>query len=251
MSRFSFLESAELSDVGQRRSANEDAILSLPDAGVYCVADGVGGAEGGAAASRDVVDALQGAFNAGNHKDPPLSLAAKALQVSEAVNQASHKIKNRSEERQYAGSGTTVVTFIFDEANPNHALALHAGDSCIYRLRQGELAQLTRNHTYAESMGLEDHEILHPRLKCLITRAVGVHHTVSLEKTPITVKPGDLYVVCSDGLYGMLSNEELTKLLNRGRDDALDLLANNLVREANKAGGLDNISVILVAVKGD
>jgi len=247
---FDYLDSAELTDVGRRRKNNEDALLRLPGAGVFCVADGMGGVQGGAIASQAAVDALREAFT--DSAEAPFALTAKASArlIARALNSASRWIKERADERGFAGSGSTAVVLAFDRITPSQALVLHAGDSRAYRYRADTLAQLSADHSVAAAAGLADDRDLPAIFRGVITRAVGLEATVELEETALDVQPDDLFLLCSDGLTKMVPDKLIQKLLNQNADGPLDALAQALVNEALQAGGEDNVSVILVRAAG-
>ena len=243
---FSYLTSAELTDVGHRRKNNEDALARLPEEGVFCVADGMGGVQGGAVASQAAVDALREAFT--DSPDAPFALTAKASArlIARALNTASQWIKDRADERGLTGSGSTAVVLAFDRIIPTRALVLHAGDSRAYRYREDTLVQLSADHSVAAAAGLADERDLPAMFRGVITRAVGLEPTVELEETAVDVQPNDLFLLCSDGLSKMVSDRLIQKLLQKHASDPLDALARLLVDEALQAGGEDNVSVLLV-----
>jgi len=150
---------------------------------------------------------------------------------------------------QYAGMGTTLVVAVFRE---NRLLVGHVGDSRAYRLRAGRLQQITRDHSLLQEQ--IDAGLITPEQaafsanKNLVTRAVGVEDTVLLETHQHEVLPGDLYLMCSDGLSDMLDDASIAQLLQTS--DSLDQTARALIDGANDAGGKDNISVILVRASG-
>jgi PPM family protein phosphatase len=152
---------------------------------------------------------------------------------------------------QYAGMGTTLVVAVFREGR---LLLGHVGDSRCYRLRAAQLQQITRDHSLLQEQ--IDAGLITPEQaavssnKNLVTRAVGVEDTVLLETHQHEVQPGDLYLMCSDGLSDMLADAELQQLLLAGEGQALDATAQVLIDAANEAGGRDNISVILVRASG-
>ncbi len=243
-----YLASAEVTDVGRKRRNNEDAVLRVPEAGVFCVADGMGGVQGGEVASKATVDALRDAFTASPDAPFAVTAAAAARLASRAVNRASQWIKARSEERGLSGTGSTVVMLLFDRVMPEQARVLHAGDSRAYRYRQGKLQQLSADHSVAAAAGLADDKDLPAMFRGVITRAVGLEETVLLEETLADVAAGDLFLLCSDGLTKMVPDKTLSKLLRKHTADAPEALARLLVGEALKAGGDDNVSVVLVRV---
>ncbi len=245
---FTYLASAELTDVGRRRKNNEDAVLRLPAQGVFCVADGMGGVQGGEVASKATVDALRQTFTDSPDAPYAVTATASARLIARSLNRASQWIKVHSEERGLAGAGSTVVAIAFDQVNPSTALILHAGDSRAYRLRADKLVQLSADHSVAAAAGLPDDKDLPAMFRGVITRAVGLENTVTLEETPTDVQAGDLFLLCSDGLSKMVSDKHLQKLLHKHLGDGPHALAQILVDEALKAGGEDNVSVVLVRV---
>jgi protein phosphatase len=140
--------------------------------------------------------------------------------------------------------GTTVIALVFDPALPGRAIALHAGDSRLYRFRSKVLEPLTIDHSAANTLGVTELEDLPVNMRGMITRAVGVREEVELEETELVVLPGDLFLLCSDGFYNMVSAPEAAPVFLRERQN-LDPLALHLVEMANEAGGYDNISVLL------
>ncbi|MBU4199449.1 MAG: protein phosphatase 2C domain-containing protein [Verrucomicrobia bacterium] len=237
---FSHLTSAALSDVGRKRKGNEDSILSLPEAGMFCVADGMGGAAGGELASLWTVEAIQHAFKTG------ASSPRKTALVRDALNEASWRIKAMAEEQGIIGAGTTAVVLFFDDYQPDQATVLHAGDSRAYRIRDGILECLTTDHSLAASVGLPHDSFLPTMFRGVITRAIGLEDTVELDEAVVQVKTGDCFLLCSDGLTKMLSDGDIQNLIHTTSTQDLSRFAATLVDEANRAGGEDNISIILV-----
>ena len=248
---FAYLSSAELTDVGRRRKNNEDSLVRLPESGVFCVADGMGGVQGGEVASKAVVDALKETFTTAPDLPFAVTASASARLVARAINRASQWIKARSDERGMAGTGSTAVVLVFDRAWPSRALVLHAGDSRAYRYRADKLVQLSADHSVAAAAGLPDDKNLPAMFRGVITRAVGLENAVVLEETATDVMAGDLFLLCSDGLNKMVSDKLLQKLLKKHRDGDLAAAARALVDEALKAGGEDNVSAVLVRVAAE
>lgn len=245
---FAYLASADLTDVGRLRKNNEDSVLRLPEQGVFCVADGMGGAQGGEMASRATVASLNEMF--AKSLDAPFAVTAKssARLVVRALNRASQWIKARAGERGMSGTGSTALVLVFDKVTPSQAMVLHAGDSRAYRFRADKLVQLSADHSIAAAAGLRNEKKLPVMFRGVITRAVGLEDTVLLEETPADVAAGDLFLLCSDGLTKMLSDRQIHKLLWKNRKDDVQALAQKLIDEALKAGGEDNVSVVLVSV---
>ncbi len=245
---FPYLTAVVLSDIGCRRENNEDAVLSLPQCGVFAVADGMGGAAAGEVASRFTVEAIRDAFT--RSPDAPFALTAEssARLLVRAVNDASQAIKAYAAAHSLAGPGTTVVVLAFDRATPARACVLHAGDSRAYRFRDGLLSQLTADHSLAAAAGVTEEERLPMRFRGVITRAVGLAPDVELERTALAVRPNDLYLLCTDGLSKMVPDPQLAALLTRESGRPLEELAQLLIDHALHAGGEDNVSVLLVRV---
>ena len=243
---FSHLKYAARSDVGRRRSNNEDSYGVFPESGMFCVADGMGGGDDGEVASAATVQAV--AHLAEGMKDPPdeaypAQVVADSLSV--AVDAASRWIYCRAQERKLNGCGSTFVGVCFDPVSPGSAIALHAGDSRLYRFRDGELRQITRDHSAAELIGSSDEEI-NPLFRGMIMRAVGVHPKVEIERTLFPVAEGDRILICSDGLTRMVPDGGIADILS-GRQDADDAV-HALIDAANAAGGIDNVTVVVVDV---
>ena len=245
---FTYLTSAALSDVGRRRKNNEDSLVRFPGQGVFCVADGMGGAQGGEIASKAVVDALQAIFTESQDAPFAVTAASSARLTARALNRASQWIKAYADERGLTGCGSTAVVLVFDRVTPSRACVLHAGDSRAYLYRAGKLVQLSTDHSVAAAAGLSDETTLPAMFRGVITRAVGLDNTVLLEETPCEVQADDLFLLCSDGLSKMVSDKHLQKVLHKHRAAPLETLTQTLVDEALKAGGEDNVSVILVRV---
>lgn len=239
---FAHLDVAALTDVGRKRKNNEDAFVVIHGHGVYCVADGMGGAEDGEVASNRTVEQLRETFAEFPEARPP-SLEAKAAWTRHAVDAASSWICNRSAERGKSGTGTTFVCAVLDPANPGNALALHAGDSRLYVLAKGRLRQVTRDHSFANEAGVKDEKSLNPEFRNVILRAVGLTRRVELEATPFQLEAGGMLLVCSDGLTRMVNDDDIEKMMRdaKSADDA----AKALVSEALRAGGKDNVTVVV------
>jgi PPM family protein phosphatase len=245
---FSHLSVGAVTDVGVRRKNNEDAIIALPQHGVFCVADGMGGAQGGEVASQAAVTCLKNAFDGLASPDAVASAAGKARIIDRALNEASHWIKRRSDKKGIKGAGTTAVVLAFDGRHPDKGMVVHAGDSRAYRFREDALVQLSRDHTVAEAAGIKDDSKLPSMFKGVVTRAVGVNAKVELEVTPTDVKVGDVFLLASDGLDKLVPDEDIAGFLREGRGGDLQALAQQLVDVTNKRGGVDNVSVVLVRV---
>ena len=245
-----YFESVEVSDLGRQRKNNEDACLRIPDRGIYCVADGMGGQAGGDLASEAITTTLQEVFaKAGPEEDSTLS--RRIALFRKAANQASKWIKNFADEKVIGQMGSTLVALVIDPRNPARAVGLHAGDSRLYRYRKGELKLLTSDHSAVAAIAAKlgrDPASIPAKYQNELLRCVGLNESVELEKTPVDVVSGDLFLICSDGLTRMLPDKTIAKILKRGVQDSISTVAQTLINGANEAGGRDNITVVLVKV---
>ena len=235
------LRSAASTHVGMRRQANEDRYAIVPELGLYLVADGMGGHKAGQVASHlaaegaiRAIDALQGAS---------VSLAER---LRHAVACANREIFTAAQAKpELSGMGTTFVGMLF--GGERLALA-HVGDSRAYLLRQGRLRGLTDDHSIVGEL-LRRHEISeedaaqHPH-RHVLTRALGVRPRTEPDLAEMTPQEGDVFVLCSDGLTGHVEDDEIAERL--ANEDDLEAAAAGLVDAANRAGGQDNITVLLV-----
>jgi protein phosphatase len=200
-----------------------------------------------AAAGRSTSSGGSGAVPAGSAADERLARHSRLLKM--AVHRAHDNVLTAiSKDGSLHGMGTTVVSLLL--SGPTAAVA-HVGDSRAYRLRSGRLDQLTQDHTWVHEQvvaGLLSQEQArsHP-LKNVVTRALGGESDVLVDVREVQVQPGDLYLLCSDGLTGMLSDGDIRERLGSGRN--LHEICRGLVNEANARGGLDNVTVVLLAVE--
>ncbi|HET9822562.1 MAG TPA: Stp1/IreP family PP2C-type Ser/Thr phosphatase [Burkholderiaceae bacterium] len=238
-------------DTGRARSNNEDSVtLDEPNA-LVVLADGMGGYNAGEVASGMATGFIKselGRWLQEVGSDATDAEVRRAMDI--CVDNANRAIFNAANANpQYAGMGTTLVVAVF---RGTRALIGHVGDSRCYRLRGGRLTQLTRDHSLLQEQidaGLiTPEQASYSANKNLVTRAVGVEDTVLLEIHQHEVHPGDLYLMCSDGLSDMLPDETLGQLMQGV--DALEEMGHALIEAANEAGGKDNIAVILVRAPG-
>jgi len=239
------LEVAYLSDVGAVRSENQDACAELQNgsgARLLVVADGMGGHRGGATASRLAVETLAQVFRAGGLAGPDL-LREGFVRANERVCMAAQS------DAELTGMGTTAVALLFEPAAG--VWVAHVGDSRAYRMRDGVLQQLTRDHsTVAElvSRGLisEAEAADHPR-RNEILRSLGVSPQVEVDIAAVDVRADDQFILCSDGLSGVVAAEQIAAVLSRTPPhEAVRLL----VEGANANGGPDNVTVMIAAMPG-
>ena len=269
---------AGLTDVGRKRAGNEDNLLMLGDVGLFLVADGMGGHAGGEIASQMLVDTVREvvAQISGGDEDITWPDLAREMELDKetpsmvrlacsAITHGSFRVWERSQSDLHLKEmGTTVVCLVL---TPGTAHTVHAGDSRCYRLRGKELTCLTTDHSmYAEyvrgcrARGEEPAPAEDFMYRNVILRAAGLKPTVKLELNKHQAEPGDLFLLCSDGLTGELSDTTIRRTLLahlhdadartrelRSRFDA-DACVRDLVRKANAHGGKDNITCIVVQV---
>jgi protein phosphatase len=230
------VEQHSLTDVGRQRNANEDALFEAADAGLFAVADGMGGARAGEVAAKAAVDELAALDRADGVGERELAAC---------VEQANRHIHDLSRgDDALAGMGTTMTTIAVGDGEI--AIA-HVGDSRAYRFRDGELERITHDHSLVDEMVRagrltpEEAEV-HPQ-RSIITRALGPEPQVEVERMTYPARSGDVYMICSDGLTTMVPEDAVAAIL-RARS-SLRQVAEELVRAANEAGGRDNITVVL------
>ncbi len=241
------VELASRSDVGRVRAANEDSCDTFQRADgarLLVVADGMGGHKGGATASRTAVAAISEIFDHDTSND----LEGVIRRAIAAANSRVYEMAQ--EDRELEGMGTTVVAFLLDARH--RGTVAHVGDSRAYRYRQGRLEALTTDHSVVAEMlhrGLisADEAAIHPR-RNEILRSVGVQSRVDVETAAVEIAPGDRIVLCSDGLSGIVSDEEIAAVVqSETPGTAVDVL----IRMANERGGPDNITVQVLSIPVD
>ena len=248
------IEAFGRTDVGRRRKVNEDAFLVAPDAHLYAVCDGMGGHNAGEVASKMAIETL-GAFveRSGVEKEITwpwgldANLSFDANRIKTAIRLANAEVFQSADSREeLAGMGTTVVAGIVAD----DVLTLgSAGDSRCYLIRGGEMQQLTKDDSWVsaalgEGILNSDDVERHP-LRNVITKAVGARDSIDLDVIEHTLQPGDVAMLCSDGLHGMVSDNDISRLLVSSLD-SLEAATSRLVDAANEAGGRDNVTVLLL-----
>jgi PPM family protein phosphatase len=228
------IEQAGRTDVGRQRSANEDSLVVGPP--LFAVADGMGGAKAGEVASAVAVDAVEGA------QESSEPIEAQLANIVRDANRRIYDLAVADESRRGMGTTLTLAKLHGDEVS-----LAHVGDSRAYRLRGGELEQLTRDHSLVaelERSGQITPEAAehHPQ-RSIITRALGPEPDVEVDTYTLAGREGDVFLICSDGLTSMISDDEVASILRSA--GSLDEAADELVRAANQSGGKDNITVIL------
>jgi serine/threonine protein phosphatase PrpC len=234
-----------LSDVGLTRAHNEDYFEIDPLHKLYVVADGMGGHSHGEVASQLAVTSIREFIAKSADRDttwpfgmePDLAHHSNLLKM--AVRMAhDHVLRAISKDGSLYGTGTT-------------AAVAHVGDSRAYRLRDGRLEQITQDHTWVNEQVVagflsKEQARTHP-LKNVVTRALGGESDVLVDVREMEVRPGDLFLLCSDGLTGMLSDSDIRDRLASGR--SLHEICRTLINDSNARGGIDNITVVLLAIE--
>jgi serine/threonine protein phosphatase PrpC len=244
------------SNVGMKRAHNEDSFYLPESERLAIVADGMGGHASGEVASRMAVETISGFFKA-TQEEQQLTWPFKmdkghrydVNRMVTAIKLANLKIHEQAQkDPRCHGMGTTVVSALFvDDA----LVVGHVGDSRLYRRRDGVFEQITEDHSllndYIKMKHLSPDEIAAFPHKNVIVRALGMKDTVQVDVHLDTPRLGDVYLICSDGLSGMIKDEELAEIAMSDRD--LDVVCERLITTANKNGGLDNITVVAVRLE--
>lgn len=239
-------------DKGRVRRSNEDSIGIDPTLRLVVLADGMGGYNAGEVASAIAVKTVRDSLKNTLPLLPPGSVdkATGLSQASSLLRQAIINANTRilelsTSKPQYRGMGTTVVAAVF---HIDRVSIAHVGDSRAYRLRNHRLEQLTVDHSLNQELlcqgELSAEEVKNLGQRHVVTRALGVDHRIDVDVMEDIVKPEDVFLFCSDGLYEMISIDEMTEVLT-GCAPAWDSAAKNLVAAANAQGGKDNISVVV------
>lgn len=254
------LRGCGMTDVGQARSRNEDGLILVPHEGLYIVADGMGGHVGGQLASRLAVSHVteylcvkkkQPGFESPYGNDPARTPHANALASS--IQYANERIyveacKNPENE----GMGTTITTLLDPGPRSESLVLAHVGDSRIYRFRNGALNQLTQDHSLLNHLlntgKLKPEEADDFPNKNVIFRALGLKDYVEVETQVVKKKDGDLFLMCSDGLTDLVEDWIISEVL-AGSEHNLPEACKTLIELANRNGGTDNITIMLVYVE--
>ncbi len=229
----------EATDVGRVRDHNEDGYLVDDGLGLVAVADGMGGHRGGEVASATAIEALHASF-------------AQHGGLRDAVIAANDAVLDRAKgDESLRGMGTTLTAGVLGDDGT--LLIGHVGDSRAYHLRDGALSRVTTDHSLVEELIAageltEDEAERDPR-RSMITRAIGLDSNLVVDLIPVVLVPGDRVMMCSDGLTTMVSERAIAEVLVQQSDPAI--AAQRLVDAANDAGGIDNITVLVLDAAGD
>jgi PPM family protein phosphatase len=233
-------EHASKTDVGRQRHSNEDNLYDQPP--LFAVADGMGGAQAGEVASEMAINEFVEERDAGTSAEQQLEQIALA---------ANRKIFEMAQsDSRHAGMGTTLTAAMVDG---QHVAVGHVGDSRLYLYRDGAIERMTRDHSLVEEFVRQgkltpEQAEKHPQ-RSVITRALGPEHSVEVDTFRIPARAGDVFLLCSDGLSGMVSDADMASILGEGRE--LAGTAASLVDAANANGGRDNITAVLFKVEED
>jgi protein phosphatase len=247
---------AARTDVGRKRPGNEDSFCVAPGLGLFVVADGMGGHAAGEVASRLAVETIQewmakyrGGTDSAEVGEPVATYSREANFLLTSIRRANRIIFDAAQSRpEYAGMGTTVVAVL---GLDGQVVLAHVGDSRIYRIRDDQMVQLSRDHSLVREqvdLGLlsaEEAQVAPHRH--LITRALGLKESVDVDLTEQPALPGDLLLLCSDGLSDLLEDEEMLAIIREHAHD-LEEACQALVDRANAKGGDDNITAVLIGV---
>jgi PPM family protein phosphatase len=248
------LQAIGRTDVGRRRKLNEDSFLVAPEPNLYAVCDGMGGHNAGEVASQMAIETLA-SFIEKSHREKEITwpygldvnLSFDGNRLKTAIKLANKKVFRAADNREeYTGMGTTIVAAIVSQ---NLMTIGSAGDSRCYLLREGVLTQLTRDDSWVSAaLGegiLSSEEVERHPLRNVITKAVGAKDTIELDVIEHKLAPGDVALLCSDGLHAMATDAEILAAL-KPMPDSLEEAAVRLVDLANEAGGKDNVTVVLL-----
>lgn len=233
-------DEACLTDVGRQRHTNEDSFYA--EAPVFAVADGMGGAQAGEVASAMAVEEF------GNGRDSSKPPEAQLADVHQAANRRIWEMAQTDQHR--AGMGTTLTAVMVGDTDVSVG---HVGDSRLYLLRDGSLERLTRDHSLVEEFVRQgkltpEQAERHPQ-RSVITRALGPESEVEVDTFTVPARHGDVYMLCSDGLSGMVRDDDIADIIGRGA--SLAEAARSLIDAANENGGRDNITVVLFRLEDD
>ena len=254
LSPLPMIEAYGRTDVGRRRKINEDSFLVSPETSLYAVCDGMGGHNAGEVASKMAIETIS-AFVERSAVEKEITwpwgldanVSFEANRLKTAIRLANARVYQAADNREeLTGMGTTVVAVL---VSPGLVTIGSAGDSRCYRVRDGELSQLTRDDSWVSAaLGegiLNSDDVEHHPLRNVITKAVGARDTIDLDVVEHELKPGDLLMLCSDGLHGMINDQEIKRLLVPV-PESLEEASARLIDAANEAGGRDNVSVVLL-----
>ncbi|WP_437731339.1 Stp1/IreP family PP2C-type Ser/Thr phosphatase [Sorangium sp. So ce1335] len=245
-----------MTDVGLQRDHNEDSYAVLSEYDLFIVADGMGGHRAGDVASKLATESIADFFRSTSREDATwpfhfdTSLSEEENRLQAGIRVANRQIFERSiRSRDCAGMGTTVVGALFSKKK-NRIYVGHVGDSRAYRVRKGSINQLTRDHSlfndYIMAMPELTEEQRAELPRNVITRALGMNDSVTVDLISDEPQPGDVYLLCSDGLSGMLSDDQILQIVSS--TDEVPEMCRRLIAKANENGGEDNITALVIRI---
>ena len=245
----------EITHTGMVRDHNEDAIGSDSDIGLLVLADGMGGYNAGEVASGIAVQTVTELATEGAHReerddrDPTTGMLRQTIVLRDAISRANKIIYQTAQSQTHCeGMGTTLVAAMFYD---NKISIAHVGDSRAYRLRDGKFEQITLDHSLLQELVdrgfYSEEEAQRSTNRNYVTRALGVEPTVEVEVNEYDVLPGDVYLLCSDGLSDMVEDEDIHLTISTF-NASLDVVGQQLVQLANDHGGRDNISIMMAQI---
>jgi len=250
-----------LTDVGLQREHNEDSFVVLKEYDLYVVADGMGGHRAGDVASKLATETISEFFRSTANDDVTwpfhfdANLSEEENRLLTGIRVANRQIFERStRSREYHGMGTTVVGAMFSPRKGRMYIG-HVGDSRCYRIRTGQIQLLTRDHSlfndYLLAMPDLTEEQRRELPKNVITRALGMQDQVAVDLQHDESQAGDVYVLCSDGLSGMVTDEEILAIVAGAHPNAMQEAPKKLIERANERGGEDNVTAVVIAIEDD
>jgi protein phosphatase len=248
--RFDYLKVVSFCDKGLLRDNNEDSFLILDSDGVFAVADGMGGGDAGELASQWVCEELDDVLQGTCGESPGL----RKYEVSSVVERVNARIREYAAKRGYSMMGTTLALMLFDPWDATKARICHIGDSRIYLIRNNELCRLTRDHTVGEELirngadiDLSSGKVM--RLAHTLTRSIGTADKMQLEWSETSVEGNDRFLICSDGVTSMLSDEDMSRIIVNS-DESSEKICQQLMYEVRSSGAMDNFTMILISIGG-
>lgn len=235
-------ETYSATDCGKVRMNNEDSLYISKNVPLYAVCDGMGGASAGEVASSMMVEALEQEMDV-----VPNEKERQDMTIIQAAKQVNRRIRGYISEHGLKAMGTTLVCLNIDPHSPTHGVVFHAGDSRAYRVRNNMLEQLTNDHSFAKKTNLYEKQLT-ARQRNALTNAIGIGKNCYLERNDIDVQIGDVFILCSDGLYKCVTNDDLLRTCLECIDKTAEGLGKKLIQMALEGGGHDNVSVVIVKV---
>jgi serine/threonine protein phosphatase PrpC len=237
-------EACALTDPGKVRTTNQDFFRIVPELGLYVVADGMGGARGGARASQVAVETVEEILGKSPHRD-----AAALLGAVEEANQ--RVLREATSDPRYEGMGTTLVAAL--ETGGSDLAIASVGDSRAYMLEAGKLRAITEDQTWVQevgrTLGLDEASLKTHPMRHVLTMAVGVGPAIRIRYYGVNLKAGAVMMLSSDGLHGVVPEEQIEQILNDAQA-TLEEKCRELISASNDAGSPDNVTVLLIRRAG-